>query len=138
MLAVASLAAVAACRPGGVKRPAQVTRVNVSLGDSLFNNGNCQRCHGKGGIGAANAPTLDGKKWLQLKTGSYRDRQDRHRGCAAGRHQGRLAPLRHAPPRRQHEPHGSAGAGGGRLRLDPDPQVGRDLQRASVVRGVRC
>ena len=33
--------------------------------------GNCQRCHGKGGIGATNAPALDGKKWLQLKTGSY-------------------------------------------------------------------
>ncbi len=70
-LVAASLATLAACRPGGVRRPALVTKANVALGDSLFNNGSCQRCHGKGGIGAANAPTLDGKKWLQLKTGSY-------------------------------------------------------------------
>jgi mono/diheme cytochrome c family protein len=56
---------------GGVKRPAAVTAANVTLGDSLFNTGSCQRCHGKGGIGAANAPALDGKKWVQLKTGSY-------------------------------------------------------------------
>ncbi len=73
LLAVAGLTIVSACRPGAVKRPAPVTTANVSLGDSLFNNGNCQRCHGKGGIGAANAPTLDGKKWLQLKTGSYEE-----------------------------------------------------------------
>lgn len=67
----AGLAAVAACYPGRVRKPAQVTPVNVALGDSLFNNGNCQRCHGKGGVGAQNAPALDGKKWLQLKTGSF-------------------------------------------------------------------
>ncbi|MHB1097722.1 MAG: c-type cytochrome [Gemmatimonadaceae bacterium] len=73
LLAVAGLTIVSACRPGAVKRPALVTTANVALGDSLFNNGNCQRCHGKGGIGATNAPTLDGKKWLQLKTGSYEE-----------------------------------------------------------------
>ncbi len=71
LLTVAGLVTLAGCRPGAVNRPAQVTPVNVALGDSLFNNGNCQRCHGKGGIGAQNAPTLDGKQWLQLKTGSY-------------------------------------------------------------------
>jgi mono/diheme cytochrome c family protein len=67
----ATVVVLAACYPGRVRKPAQVTPVNVALGDSLFNNGNCQRCHGKGGIGAQNAPTLNGKKWLQLKTGSY-------------------------------------------------------------------
>jgi mono/diheme cytochrome c family protein len=71
LLAVAGLTTMSACRPGAVNRPAQITPVNVALGDSLFNNGNCQRCHGKGGIGAANAPALDGKTWLQLTTGSY-------------------------------------------------------------------
>jgi mono/diheme cytochrome c family protein len=73
LLTVASLASLAACRPGAVNRPAQVTPVNVALGDSLFNNGNCQRCHGKGGIGAANAPALDGRNWLQLRSGSYEE-----------------------------------------------------------------
>ncbi|MBW7935283.1 MAG: cytochrome c [Gemmatimonadaceae bacterium] len=65
------VAGIGACHLGRTSRPAQVTPVNVALGDSLFNNGNCQRCHGKGGVGAQNAPALDGKKWLQLKTGSY-------------------------------------------------------------------
>lgn len=73
LLAVAFLTTAAACRPGALRRPAQVTPVNVALGDSLFNNGNCQRCHGKGGIGATNAPSLDGKKWLQLKTGTFEE-----------------------------------------------------------------
>jgi mono/diheme cytochrome c family protein len=52
-------------------KPAAVTPANVALGDSLFNNGGCQRCHGKGGVGATNGPALDGKKWLQLTTGSF-------------------------------------------------------------------
>lgn len=73
LLLATALMTLAACRPGAVRRPSLVTPVNVALGDSLFNNGNCQRCHGKGGIGAANAPTLDGKKWLQLKSGSYEE-----------------------------------------------------------------
>ena len=51
--------------------PAAVTPANVAMGDSIFNNGSCQRCHGMKGIGAANAPALDGAKWLQLKTGSF-------------------------------------------------------------------
>ncbi|MBI2407125.1 MAG: cytochrome c [Gemmatimonadetes bacterium] len=62
-----------ACHFGRTSRPAQVTPVSVALGDSLFNTGACQRCHGKGGVGAQNAPALDGKKWLQLKTGSYEE-----------------------------------------------------------------
>ncbi len=52
-------------------KPAAVTPANIAMGDSIFNNGSCQRCHGKGGIGAANAPALDGKKWLQLTTGGF-------------------------------------------------------------------
>jgi mono/diheme cytochrome c family protein len=57
--------------PAAPAKPAAVTPANIAMGDSLFNNGSCQRCHGKGGIGAANAPALDGKKWLQLTTGSF-------------------------------------------------------------------
>ena len=73
-LVVAGILSLSACHNlGGVRRPALVTPANVALGDSLFNTGSCQRCHGKGGLGAAKAPTLDGKKWLQLKTGSYEE-----------------------------------------------------------------
>lgn len=61
----------ATAAPAAPSKPAMVTAANVTLGDSLFNNGACQRCHGKGGVGAANAPALDGKKWLHLQTGSY-------------------------------------------------------------------
>lgn len=60
-----------AARNSAPAKPAAVTAANVALGDSIFNKGNCQRCHGVGGVGAAGAPTLDGKKWLQLKTGSF-------------------------------------------------------------------
>lgn len=71
-LVAAGLVTLSACHHfGGVRRPALVTAANVALGDSLFNTGACQRCHGKGGVGAANGPALDGTKWLQLKTGSY-------------------------------------------------------------------
>ena len=52
-------------------KPAAVTPANVALGDSLFNNGSCQNCHGKGGVGGTNGPALDGKKWLQATTGSF-------------------------------------------------------------------
>jgi len=52
-------------------KPAAVTPANVTLGDSLFNNGGCKNCHGVGGVGGANAPTLDGKAWIQLKTGGF-------------------------------------------------------------------
>jgi mono/diheme cytochrome c family protein len=84
-----SLAAVAlaACHKGGgatagsgpaakvaaVKLPAEVTPANVALGDSLFNNGGCMRCHGAKGIGAANGPVLADNKWDQLTTGSYEE-----------------------------------------------------------------
>lgn len=85
---VASIAAFSACRsnssqspsPAGSgnaarnaapAKPAAVTPANIALGDSLFNNGGCKNCHGVGGVGGANAPALDGKAWVQLKTGSF-------------------------------------------------------------------
>ena len=83
-LLLALTASIAACRAssgaasgGGAAqqaapaRPAEVTPANVALGDSLYNNGSCQRCHGKGGVGAQNGPRLDDNTWVQLPTGSY-------------------------------------------------------------------
>ena len=52
-------------------RPAAVTAAAITLGDSLFNNGGCMRCHGAKGVGAANAPALNDDQWMQLKSGSY-------------------------------------------------------------------
>jgi mono/diheme cytochrome c family protein len=66
-------ASAAPAAPAAPAKPAAVTAANVALGDSLFNNAGCQRCHGMKGVGAANAPALDGKKWLQLKTGSFEE-----------------------------------------------------------------
>lgn len=54
-------------------KPALVTPANITLGDSLFNTGSCGRCHGRAGIGGNNGPALDGKKWVQLPTGSYEE-----------------------------------------------------------------
>jgi mono/diheme cytochrome c family protein len=51
--------------------PSAVTPANIAMGDSLFNGGGCQNCHGRGGVGAQNGPALNGAKWLQLKTGSF-------------------------------------------------------------------
>ncbi len=64
-------AAAAKAAPSN-KLPAGVTTAMVTLGDSIFNNGNCQRCHGKLGVGAANAPAFKGIKW-QHGSGSYDD-----------------------------------------------------------------
>lgn len=77
--------AVAACHRGGgasaggapaakaAKLPAEVTPANVALGDSLFNNGGCMRCHGKAGVGGQNGPVLADNTWDQLTTGSYEE-----------------------------------------------------------------
>ena len=67
----AGAAAKATAAPVAPAKPSAVTAANVTLGDSLFNNGACQRCHGKGAVGAANAPSLAGPEFLQMTTGSY-------------------------------------------------------------------
>ncbi len=54
-------------------KPAAVTAAAVAMGDSIFNNGSCARCHGKGGVGATNAPSLAGPKFLQMTTGSFEE-----------------------------------------------------------------
>lgn len=58
-------------KPAAAAKPAAVTAVAVAMGDSIFNNGSCARCHGKGGVGATNAPSLAGPKFLQMTTGSF-------------------------------------------------------------------
>lgn len=87
-LALLSLLFVAAaCRTGGAgatgatgagtaaknATPAEVTPARVALGDSLFNNGGCGRCHGQKGVGAQNGPALNDATWVQLTTGSYEE-----------------------------------------------------------------
>jgi cytochrome c5 len=85
-LFIASTAAIAGCHrattaasPGGGpmaaaastnRMPAGVTPAMITLGDSLFNNGSCARCHGKAGVGGTNAPNLTDSQWLQI-SGSY-------------------------------------------------------------------
>ena len=56
-----------------VAKPAAVTAAAVAMGDSIFNTGSCARCHGKGGVGATNAPSLAGPKFLQMTTGSFEE-----------------------------------------------------------------
>lgn len=36
----------------------------IARGDSLFNTGACQRCHGQKGVGAPNGPSLVSGPWL--------------------------------------------------------------------------
>lgn len=60
------------------KLPAGVTPAMISLGDSIFNNASCQRCHGKGGSGLnaqgapGNGPSLVRTSW-DHGSGSYED-----------------------------------------------------------------
>lgn len=49
--------------------PTQVTASLVGLGDSLFNSGACQRCHGAKGVGAQNGPRLVAGPWLHHSGG---------------------------------------------------------------------
>ena len=83
LAAVSLLLFVTACRSSGAGAgtgaaakptvPAEVTSARVALGDSLFNNGGCMRCHGAKGVGAANGPVLADSQWDQLTTGSFEE-----------------------------------------------------------------
>ena len=55
-----------------VTLPSNITSKVIALGDSIFNNGSCYRCHGKAGIGSANGPKLVSRVW-QHGSGSYAD-----------------------------------------------------------------
>ena len=56
----------------GPKLPTGVTMAMITQGDSIFNTASCQRCHGKGGIGAQNGPALAAGNW-QHGSGSFDD-----------------------------------------------------------------
>ena len=58
--------------PSGPVMPAGVTPASIAMGDSIFNAGACQRCHGQKGIGAQNGPSLVAGPWLQ-STGKYEE-----------------------------------------------------------------
>lgn len=60
-----------AAKPAVPPRPALVTAANVALGDSLFNNGGCMRCHGAKGVGGNNGPALNDQQWVQFAEGTY-------------------------------------------------------------------
>ena len=66
----AAPAVAAAPGAAAVRLPAGVTPAMVALGDSLFNAGSCQRCHGQKGVGARNAPSLLEGPWQHHK-GTY-------------------------------------------------------------------
>ena len=83
VLPVLALATIAACHRGGSgaaasaapKAPAtppEVNAKNIALGDSIYHNGACQRCHGATAEGAQNGPSLVSGPWLH-STGKYEE-----------------------------------------------------------------
>jgi mono/diheme cytochrome c family protein len=56
----------AAAAPQAAPTPPEVTAQAITLGDSLFNNGSCQRCHGAKGVGGQNGPSLVAGPWLHV------------------------------------------------------------------------
>lgn len=56
----------------GPALPTGVTMALVTRGDSIFNGGSCQRCHGPKGVGAQNGPSLVAGPWLH-HTGKYEE-----------------------------------------------------------------
>ncbi len=62
----------AAAAPKGPVMPAGVTPASIAMGDSIFNTGACQRCHGQKGAGGQNGPSLVAGPWLH-STGKYEE-----------------------------------------------------------------
>ena len=58
--------------PVGPSVPAGVTPASIAMGDSIFNTGACQRCHGLKGVGAQNGPSLVAGPWLH-STGKFEE-----------------------------------------------------------------
>lgn len=54
----------AAAAPAAVRAPSPTELAAIARGDSLFNAGACQRCHGQKGVGAQNGPSLVSGPWL--------------------------------------------------------------------------
>lgn len=50
--------------PAAASGPSPEMLASIARGDSLFNAGGCQRCHGQKGVGAQNGPALIEGPWL--------------------------------------------------------------------------
>ncbi len=64
--------AAAAPAPRAPATPAGVTPQSIAMGDSIFHNGACQRCHGATAEGAQNGPSLVSGPWLH-STGKFEE-----------------------------------------------------------------
>ena len=76
VLALAGCAKASGVSAGGAPQlnamPSGVSAALIARGDSLFNTGSCQRCHGQKGIGARNGPSLVAGPWVQI-AGRYEE-----------------------------------------------------------------
>lgn len=59
-------ASSAGAAPAAMRGPSAEELAAIARGDSLFNAGACQRCHGQKGVGAQNGPSLVGGPWLHV------------------------------------------------------------------------
>jgi mono/diheme cytochrome c family protein len=62
--AAASSSSGAGAAPAAARGPSPEELASIARGDSLFNAGACQRCHGQKGVGAPNGPSLITGQWL--------------------------------------------------------------------------
>lgn len=56
----------AGAAPAAARAPSPEMLAAIARGDSLFNTGACQRCHGQQGVGAPNGPSLVSGPWLHV------------------------------------------------------------------------
>lgn len=56
----------AGAAPAAARGPSPEQLASIARGDSLFNAGACQRCHGQKGVGAQNGPSLVSGPWLHV------------------------------------------------------------------------
>lgn len=56
----------AGAAPAAVRGLSAAELSSIARGDSLFNGGGCQRCHGQKGVGAQNGPSLVAGQWLHV------------------------------------------------------------------------
>lgn len=52
--------------PAAARGPSADQLAAIARGDSIFNAGACQRCHGQNGVGAQNGPSLVNGPWLHV------------------------------------------------------------------------
>lgn len=61
-----SAASSAGAAPAAARGPSPEELASIARGDSLFNAGSCQRCHGQKGVGAPNGPSLITGQWIHV------------------------------------------------------------------------